>query len=49
MQAISPLDFYRFHGRLRPLTFLYGLPINRYLEYTWTANALQPFEGQNTA
>ena len=46
MQAISPLDLYRFHGRLRPLTFLYGLPINRYLEYPWTANGLQPFEGR---
>ena len=46
MQAISPLDFYRFHGRLRPLSFLYGLPMSRYLEYPWTANALQPFEGR---
>ncbi len=45
MQTVTRLDFHRFHGRLRPLSYLYGLPINRYLEYPWTANALQPVTG----
>ncbi len=46
MQPITRLDFYRFHGRLRPLSYLYGQPMSRYLEYPWTANALQPLDGR---
>lgn len=46
MQTVSRFDFYRFHGRLQPLSYLYALPISRYLEYPWTANALQPVDGQ---
>lgn len=46
IQTISRLDFYRFHARLRPVSYLYGLPVNRYLEYPWTANALQPLAGK---
>ena len=47
MRPISRLDFYRFHGRLRPLSYLYGQPMSRYLEYPWTANALQPLDGSS--
>ncbi len=46
MQSITPLDFYRFHGRLQPFRYLYGLDVCRYLEYSWTANALQPLAGR---
>lgn len=37
MQSITPLDFYRFHGRLQPFRYLYGVDVCRYLEYSWTA------------
>ena len=46
MPSITPLDFYRIHGRLQPFRYLYGLDVCRYLEYSWTANALQPLAGR---
>jgi SAM-dependent methyltransferase len=48
VQSLTPLDFYRFHGRLQPFRYLYGLDACRYLEYSWTANALQPLQGAAT-
>ena len=33
MQSIIPLDSYRFHGRLQPFRYLYGLAVCA----TWSA------------